>query len=88
MASLIDMPNGSQENPVYLSVSSVARLGDEQFEAVMDWVAAERDKRAARQAESERELEAFKAEATARLERVHAAEQVRKETPAKLGDLA
>jgi hypothetical protein len=55
-SSLIQMPDGREENPVYLSCANVARLGDEQYEAVLEWLTAEREQRRARLAEHEQAM--------------------------------
>jgi ElaB/YqjD/DUF883 family membrane-anchored ribosome-binding protein len=52
-SSLIKMPGGGEENPVYLSCANLARLGDEQFQAALEWLTAEREQRRARLAEHE-----------------------------------
>jgi hypothetical protein len=59
--SNIRMPDGREENPVYLSCANVTRLGDEQYACVLSWIEGERSKRAEQAAareEDQREMAA------------------------------
>jgi hypothetical protein len=53
VSTRIEMPDGSEVDAVYRSVSNLTRMGDAQYDAVLSWVASEREKRARAAAERE-----------------------------------
>jgi hypothetical protein len=85
--SLIEMPGGSQENPVYLTVANLARLGPEQYAAVLSWVEQERAKRAAYVAKNQAEIREIVAEKVAKIKARDAAQREHDNRPATLADV-
>jgi hypothetical protein len=96
MAAAIQLPNGNTAiqlasgdvvDPVYVSLSNLTRMGDGTFDEVMEWVAAERARRAERRAQHEAEMRAFTEATNARLEAEHAEQRERDAKPATMADV-
>lgn len=50
----VHLPSGELADLAYVSASALARMGEADFDAVMEWITAERERRAERSAENER----------------------------------
>jgi hypothetical protein len=85
--SAIVLSSGDLIDPIHMSLAGLIRLGDETFNEVMAWVAAERVFRAERQEQREAEMRQFHAETTARLSAIAAAQKERDERPALMKDV-
>jgi hypothetical protein len=79
------MPSGEVVNPIHCSVKNLARLGPAEFDAVLSWVAAERERaereRAKRLAGLEEATAKFRADAEARQAQL---ERIKQEEPWRL----
>jgi hypothetical protein len=81
----IVLPSGQLLDPVFASVKSLVRAGEDEYRAVIQWLEHERSERAKKTAKDEAALEETRAQILANAEaRAAQFEQIKQETPWKL----
>jgi hypothetical protein len=71
----IRLPSGELVDAAYVSASNMTRQGPAEFQAVLDWILAERERRAEVAAEREAAMAEVRAEIHADVERRHKAQK-------------
>jgi hypothetical protein len=85
--AIVEAANATAFDPTLMTVAGLSRLGQPQFDAIMEWVESQRERERLRLEEHEERMADYRAAETQRLEAIEAARVERESRPATLADV-